>query len=537
MQESISTSDFIFDDPGLPTVSGYTDIEILATRGYSLLAKAKREGRWWILKGLKPEYRESSVFRDALRKEYDILSHLQHPSIVSVDRLETVDGIGTCIVMEFVEGLNLRQALDKGLPLTTRRLVARELLEGVEYLHRKQIIHRDLKPSNIMLVGDGGYIKLIDFGLSDAHLYTYLKQPAGTQRYMSPEQQSSMAPDFRNDIYSIGCVLEDLALGKKYRRLITKCKKPMELRYQSLELLKRDFARVEHPSALRWVLALVVVLTVVLALGIRYHWMDDVYKVAHSLHLTEYDFEEDGLYYNVLSEDEATIEITHNGGINAYRGDITIPEYVLHNGKRYKVTRVDDSTFYYTTDIVAIVLPKTLRSLGKNAFMSCKKVATLNFSDSITEAGDSLLRNCSYLRSVRLPLSLKEVPRYCFSGCWNLRNITLHDGITTIKRDALAGTAIDSITFPPKLRVIERGAFWYCERLKLIRIPASVEHIGDFVFWGCDSMRDVYVERVKPLPITNIFQNLKDVTLHVPKGSMKAYQQASGWNSLNIVED
>ncbi len=536
-QELPSTSDFIYDEPLHSLSSTFTDIQMVPSCGYSLLAKAMREGRWWMLKGLKPEYRDVQVFRDALHKEYDVMCHIQHPAIVSVEAFEEVPLLGPCIVMEYVEGMNLRDALTRGLPLDTRLRVAREILDAVGHLHRKQIVHRDLKPSNIMLVGETGYVKIIDFGLSDGHLYTYLKMPSGTLRYMSPEQQKSDQPDIRNDIYSLGCVLDDLSLGRRYKHIVNRCKLPLTQRYDTVDAMLYDFDRAGRKSAWRWLLPLASVLVLLVLLAIRYHWMDDVYRLAHSIDLTAYDFEEGGLYYNVLSDDEGTVELTHNGHTNAYRGDITIPEYVEHNGRNYKVVRVGDEAFRLTTDLDAIVLPQTLRSLGQNAFMQSDRVATLYFPDSITQAGDSLIRNCSFIRSVRLPLMLNEVPPYCFSGCWNLRTITLHEGIKALRRDAFAGTAIDSITFPRGLRVIDRGVFWECRHLKLIRIPASVERIGDFVFWGCDSLRHVYVQRPQPLPITNIFQDLEGVTLHVPKGSAQAYMQASGWNTLNVVEE
>ena len=64
-----------------------------------------------------------------------------------------------------------------------------------------------------------------------------------------------------------------------------------------------------------------------------------------------------------------------------------------------------------------------------------------------------------------------------------------------------------------------------------------MERIGDYVFWGCNSLKDVYVERAEPLPITDIFYKLKDVRLHVPKGSTEAYRNAEWWKALTVVED
>lgn len=537
MQEDISTSDFIIDEQVHSDSVIFTDIHIVPSNGYNVLAKAKRGGRWWILKGLKEEYRNVPTFQDAQAKEYDVLSQLKHAGIVSVETMDDVEGIGRCMVMEYVEGMNLRDALAQGMSLATRKRVARELLDAVEYIHRKQIVHRDIKPSNIMLVGDTGYIKLIDFGLSDGHVYDYLKQPSGTQQYMSPEQKESSVPDFRNDIYSIGCVLEDLNLGRRYKNVINKCKQPADKRYQTVDALRAAFHKAECTSLWIWGAAVFAVLMSFVVCGIRYHWMDDVYKLAHEIHLTEYDFQEDGIYYNVISEEEATVEVTHNGGINTYTGDVTVPDYVQHSNKTYKVVRIGDDAFRQCNGVVAVVMPQTIKSIGNNSFLDSDSLATLNFPDSISDMGDSVVRNCACIRSIRLPQHMTEVPPYCFSGCWNLNYVYLHEGITTLKRDAFGGCAFETIEFPKSLRTIERGVFWACYRLKKITIPASVDRIGDFVFWHCDSLTDVYAERKEPLKITNIFQDLKDVTLHVPKGSGDAYRKAEGWKALKVVDD
>lgn len=61
--------------------------------------------------------------------------------------------------------------------------------------------------------------------------------------------------------------------------------------------------------------------------------------------------------------------------------------------------------------------------------------------------------------------------------------------------------------------------------------------MGDFIFWHCDSLRDVHVSWQKPLNITNIFQDLKDVTLHVPKGTRELYMKSENWKDLIVVEE
>lgn len=67
-----------------------------------------------------------------------------------------------------------------------------------------------LKPSNVMITHNGGYVKLIDFGLADTDSHTILKQPAGTLSYMAPEQAQMAQADVRNDIYSLGVIMQEM---------------------------------------------------------------------------------------------------------------------------------------------------------------------------------------------------------------------------------------------------------------------------------------------------------------------------------------
>ena len=202
----------------------FSDFTPIPCKGFNILCKAKRYGRWWVLKGLKEPYRQDENYKNLLHKEFDILISLQHPNIVSAYSMEEIPEMGTCIVMEWIDGITLehwngRKTEGEGIFL--------QLLDAVHYIHAKQIVHRDLKPSNIMITHNGNHVKLIDFGLSDTDDFAILKQPAGTPGYISPEQFVSQQADIRNDIFSIGCILEKILPGKSYTAIIKRCKAPI----------------------------------------------------------------------------------------------------------------------------------------------------------------------------------------------------------------------------------------------------------------------------------------------------------------------
>ena len=183
----------------------FSDFTPIPCKGFNLLCKAKRYGRWWVLKGLKEPYRQDENYKNLLHKEFDILISLQHPYIVSAYSMEEIPEMGICIVMEWIDGIMLEHWSGSK---TEGEEIFLQLLDAVHYIHAKQIVHRDLKPSNIMITHNGNHVKLIDFGLSDTDDFAILKQPAGTPGYISPEQIISRQADIRNDIFSIGCILE-----------------------------------------------------------------------------------------------------------------------------------------------------------------------------------------------------------------------------------------------------------------------------------------------------------------------------------------
>ena len=92
--EQSSSSDFILPADSTQLSTAYTDLTVVSSQGYSCLVKAKRSGRWWMLKGLKPDFRNQLIYQELLQKEYKMMAPLQHPNIVNTMNREQVDGLG-----------------------------------------------------------------------------------------------------------------------------------------------------------------------------------------------------------------------------------------------------------------------------------------------------------------------------------------------------------------------------------------------------------------------------------------------------------
>ncbi len=188
------------------------------------IAKDTRLGRQVAIKELRVDLASDHTFQARFRKEAQSAAGLNHPNIVAVyDTGEELDATGTLvpyIVMELVEGRTLRDILRQGRPIQPRRAMefTQGVLDALAYSHKAGIIHRDIKPANVMLTNNG-LVKVMDFGIARAVADTSatMTQTAaviGTAQYLSPEQARGQTVDTRSDIYSAGCLMYELLVGR-----------------------------------------------------------------------------------------------------------------------------------------------------------------------------------------------------------------------------------------------------------------------------------------------------------------------------------
>ena len=223
MNNELTSSDFLEENffTAEDSVSEY--VELTTQSRFNQFYKVKRFGRWFILKGLKPEYVSEAIYVSLLKKEFELSAELSHPNIVVTILKEDNPRIGPAIMMEYIDGMTLNEFLATIPTVEQRQKVVLQLLDAMQYIHSKQITHRDLKPSNILITRNGLNVKIIDFGLADADNYAIFKQPAGTVSYAAPEQMTSGAMiDCRTDIYSFGLILNEI-FPKKYGTIVRKC--------------------------------------------------------------------------------------------------------------------------------------------------------------------------------------------------------------------------------------------------------------------------------------------------------------------------
>lgn len=552
----------------------FTDFVEVPSSGYNRLVRGVRYGRYFMLKGLKAEYAGDEVFRTLLRKEFEIMVQMDHPNIVRVYSLEEVQGVGLCIVMEYVDGQPLDRWLATHPSSRMRRRTVVQLLEAMSHWHSRQVVHRDLKPSNVLVTRNGANVKVIDFGLADADQYAVLKEPAYTLSYASPEQLQGGPLDCRSDIYSFGRLL-GLLFPHRYRMVRARCcRHRREARYGSAEAVLSALRLVRWlPYAGSVLLAAMTVF--LLHTLLHYNCGEFSYQVA------------EGQVLKVRIVDSEA----HVVGVDTLSGDLVLPEGVRHGLFSYPLREIDERAFFQQSGLTKVHFPANLRRIGDEAFLGCTGLGdTLLLTEGLEYLGDHVFDNCEQIKACRVEsrhLHVKKEPdkhgrfgntvsmkdiiiantvdtlcEHLFEWAyWGVREIWIEEGLTHLGEASLAELYyLERIHFPTTLRKIDRNCFCGCG-IRRLEIPDQIEEIEDEgieLFFNCryvefgrglkylgaanlygwrnlDTIRFRSTEPPKVTATTfNFVQEAPNPKVLVPAEALERYLADSNFAKLNI---
>ncbi len=192
-------------------------------------ARDTRLDRAVAVKVLPPQFAQDPARLARFEREAKAVAALSHPNILAIHDVGAEQGV-TFLVTELLEGESLRQRLaESALPWRKAVEIGIGIADGLAAAHAKAVIHRDIKPDNVFLTTDER-VKILDFGLARIETgplnqvietQAYTPEPTrpgavmGTPPYMSPEQLRGQPVDARSDIFSLGCVLYEMAAGRR----------------------------------------------------------------------------------------------------------------------------------------------------------------------------------------------------------------------------------------------------------------------------------------------------------------------------------
>jgi len=468
----------------------FTDHEEIPSSGYNRLVRAVRYGKYFILKGLKPQYANDKLYQSMLQKEFEIMVLMSHPNIIRVYDLEEVDGIGLCIIMEYVDGVPLDQWLASKPSFRLRRRMFLQLLSAMAHWHSHQVVHRDLKPSNILVTRNGNNARIIDFGLADTDLYAVLKEPAFTLSYASPEQLQGGPLDCRSDIYSLGRVMR-LIFPHNYGYVAARCcRQRREQRYSSADSV---ISAIKRRNSFVWVALPIFLFLLTIGWKMKFHYNCDSfsYEVAPGQVLR-------------LQIDDSKVSVL---GADSVSGDLVIPKYIRHGLFSYPVYQITRRAFLSCRDISHISFPSTLRRIEDRAFEGCRGLQdTLVLPEGLTFLGDGVFHSCVNLRVCRVNsrrLHLKDDPDKDgrFGHTENMHTIIVDGHVDTICEQLFhwAYWGVHEIYLEEGLVHLGEGSFSELYYLEKIHFPSTLRTIDNNCFYGCGIKRLVLPEGLEVL--------------------------------------
>ena len=212
-----------------------------------------------------------------------------------------------------------------------------------------------------------------------------------------------------------------------------------------------------------------------------------------------HDFKVGGIYYNITSAKDKTVEVTFSGKsyntvADEYTGEVAIPATVTHGGVTYRVTSIGEDAFSYCTSLASITIPEGVTSIGGDAFNNCTSLTSVTIPEGVTSIGSYAFNKCTGLTSVTIPEGVTSIGYAAFKNCTSLTSVILPEGVTSIGDDAFWGcSSLTAITIPEGVTSIGERVFAYCSNLTSITIPESVTSIGSSAFYGCSSLTSITI--------------------------------------------
>ena len=213
---------------------------------------------------------------------------------------------------------------------------------------------------------------------------------------------------------------------------------------------------------------------------------------------------------------------------------VTLPSSIKYFGK---------SALSGCSSLQSIEIPLGISSISESMFSGCKSLTSVTIPESVSSIGAYAFSGCSNLKAVNIPLNVSIIENCTFMSCESLMAIDLHENIVKIGNQSFQGcSSLTEITIPGSLRSMETWdpsfAFTGCSQLRKITINKGAALLGNDTFSSQSPVETVIVYNTTPINVRGSFDGIdRNATLYVPSGCAAAYKEANGWSKFKeIVE-
>ena len=184
----------------------------------------------------------------------------------------------------------------------------------------------------------------------------------------------------------------------------------------------------------------------------------------------------------------------NSGTTNSYyKGVVSIPSSIMVNGQSMTVVGITEYAFMNCTNLTKVVIPATVKSIGKMAFYNCSLLEEVEVKGSLTEIPDYCFSGCKALKKLTVAGTVNRLGVEAFTKCSNLTDLRVPDGVTMIDNNCFLSAGLNRVVLPETLTRLRKLAFNSCSKLKEIGVPKGITALEDSVFYGCSALLTVYL--------------------------------------------
>lgn len=252
-----------------------TDMQEIKTASIQKLTTGKDGGQDVLLVSLKEAYQSKPQYQRALKKEFDRCKDFDHQHLLKYLAMKDVEGLGTCIEMEWEDSRSLLEYLDEGHSEDEKKRVISQIAAALEYLHENGMVHGALDPAFIFITKKTDEVKVLNLRLRYADS---MSMPNSSLHFIAPEaKDGTVTLAARADVYPLGMIVKTMNLGSDYDQVVNdSCSFGRSERYASIEGFMETFEHHRYSrkkekassSANRKMAGLVVAIAVLVVIAV-----------------------------------------------------------------------------------------------------------------------------------------------------------------------------------------------------------------------------------------------------------------------------